>query len=171
MNIQVSFVKIMSSWNVKLRFSFFQEEKKAKETGNKATDRSNTKSTWFVISKSCRKKRWESQGTIKVNSLKMYLKFENTWTAIILDYPKAIIPESEPEAAWVERQAACRGRADQPQTQHSPGIFQKSAEQGLQSAAAPAQPSGLFPSVTLREDRRRLWSLRGNRKLGTSAES
>lgn len=153
-------------------FFFSGGKKKAKETGNKATDRSNTKSTWFVISKSCRKKkRWESQGTIKVNSLKMYLKFENTWTAIILDYPKAIIPESEPEAAWVERQAACRGRADQPQTQHSPGIFQKSAEQGLQSAAAPAQPSGLFPSVTLREDRRRLWSLRGNRKLGTSAES
>lgn len=57
MNIQVSFVKIMSSWNVKLRFSFFQEEKKVKETGNKATDRSNTKSTWFVISKSCRKKK------------------------------------------------------------------------------------------------------------------
>lgn len=77
MNIQVSFVKIMSSWNVELRFSFFQEERKTTETGNKATDRSDTKSTWFVISKSCsKKKRWESQGTIKVNSLKIYLKFE-----------------------------------------------------------------------------------------------
>lgn len=159
----------MWSWD----FLFFRRKKKPTETGNKATDRSDTKSTWFVISKSCsqKKKRLESQGTIKVNSLKIYLKFENRWTAIILDYPKAIIPESEPEAAWVERQAACRGRADQPQTQHSPSIFQKSAEQGLQSAAAPAQPSGLFPSVTLREDRRSLWSLRGNGKLGTSAES
>lgn len=152
---------------------FFSGGKKATETGNKATDRSDTKSTWFVINKSCsKKKRWESQGTIKESSLKMHLKFENRWTAAILDYPKAIIPESELEAAWVERQVL---PAEEEQINHRPStvpVFSRSL-QNKAFKVLQLQPSlqVYSQSVTLREDRRHLWSMWGNRKLGTSAES
>ena len=45
MNIQVAFVKIMSSWNVEMRFYFFKDKKKHKEKGNKTKDKIDTKST------------------------------------------------------------------------------------------------------------------------------